>query len=82
MADLRIPAASVPCAAAGRERSGARYRLDEEECREAIAEDEANLGRPMSPREHEAFARGFLGADDSRDDINRLAEPGEAEGET
>jgi hypothetical protein len=27
----------------------------------AVAEEEARLGRPMSPREHEAFARGFRG---------------------
>jgi hypothetical protein len=72
VAELRIPAAGDPCAAAGRERSGgARRRTrNEEDCREAIAEDEANLGRPMSPREREAFARGFLDA-----------EPGGAEGE-
>jgi hypothetical protein len=30
-----------------------------EECVEAMHEEEARLGRPMSQREREAFARGF-----------------------
>jgi hypothetical protein len=66
---MSIPAAD-PCAAAGRETlvvGGAR-RFTEEECREAIAEDEARLGRPMSQRERAAFARGFLEESD-RDEI-------------
>jgi hypothetical protein len=30
---------------------------------EAIAEDEARQGHPMTPREREAFARGFFGTE-------------------
>ena len=41
-----------------------RYRQSrrtEAELVEAIREDEARQGRPMSPSEREAFARGFFG---------------------
>ncbi len=36
-------------------------RHTEAELVEAIAEDEAQQGRPMTPTEREAFARGFFG---------------------
>ncbi len=36
-------------------------RHTEAELAEAIAEDEAQQGRPMTPTEREAFARGFFG---------------------
>ena len=38
----------------------------------ALAEDEAKQGRPHTPREREAFARGFFGGEYRRD-IRRLA---------
>ncbi len=36
-------------------------RRTEAELVEAIAQDEAQQGRPMTPTEREAFARGFFG---------------------
>ncbi len=45
MIEMSIPAAGDPFAAAGREPFGGARRLTEEECREAIAEEEARLGR-------------------------------------
>src|SRR5215218_8436998 len=49
----RIPLAGDPFYAAGK-------RI-EAELLEALAEDEAKQGRPHTPREREAFARGFFG---------------------
>jgi hypothetical protein len=46
-----------------------RRRYTEQELVDAIREDERRLGRPLSQREREAFARGFFGqeyADDLR----------------
>jgi len=40
-----------------------RSRRTEAELVEAIAEDEARQGHPMTPREREAFARGFFGTE-------------------
>lgn len=73
MAEIRIPAAGDPFHAAGRERfGGGARRFTEEECREAIAEDEARLGHPMSQREREGFVRGFF-APEYRAEVRRLA---------
>jgi hypothetical protein len=81
VAEVRIPAAGDPFHAAGRERyGGGAHRFTEKECREAIAEEEARLGHPMSQQERQAFARAFF-ADDSRDEIRRLAMPCDPEGE-
>jgi hypothetical protein len=49
----RIPLAGDPFYAAG--------KRSEAELLETLAEDEAKQGRPHTPREREAFARGFLG---------------------
>jgi hypothetical protein len=49
----RIPLAGDAFYAAG--------KRTEAELLEALAEDEAKQGRPHTPREREAFARGFLG---------------------
>ena len=53
MSIRRIPPASDAFYAAGK-------RI-EAELLEALAEDEAKQGLPHTPREREAFARGFLG---------------------
>ncbi len=42
-------------------RTRIRRSRAEAELVEAIAEDEAQQGRPMTPTEREAFARGFFG---------------------
>jgi hypothetical protein len=53
--------------------AGARSpRLTEADLAEAIHEDEARLGREMTPREREGFARGFF-AEEYRDDLRRIA---------
>ena len=64
MADTRITPAGDPIYAAG--------KRTEAELIEALAEDEAKQGRPHSPREREAFARGFFG-EEYRREISRLA---------
>ncbi len=48
-----------------------RPSTPEAELAEAIAEDEARLGRPLTPRELEAFAHGFF-AKEYREEIRRL----------
>ena len=46
------------------ERKRVRHsRRTEAELVEAIREDEARQGHPMTPREREAFARGFFGVE-------------------
>ena len=52
--------AGDPAYKAGMERLRRSRRTYVEEM-EAVAEEEARLGRPMSHREREAFARGFHG---------------------
>jgi hypothetical protein len=46
-------------------------RFGEEACLEAMAEEEARLGRPMSQREREGFARGFHSTE-YREELRRL----------
>jgi hypothetical protein len=67
VADRRIPPSGGPFYAAG--------KRTEAELREALAEDAAKQGRPHTPGEREAFARGFLG-EDYRAELRRLAELG------
>ena len=58
--DPRTLAGDPIAFAAERERIK-RSRRTEAELIEAITEDEAQQGRPMTPTEREAFARGFFG---------------------
>jgi hypothetical protein len=44
----------------------------EQECIQAILEEESRLGRQMSQRERGAFARGFFG-DEYRAELRRIA---------
>ena len=67
MADRRIPPVGDPFYAAG--------KRTEAELLEALAEDEAKIGRPHTPREREAFARGFFG-EEYRAELRCLAELG------
>jgi hypothetical protein len=50
-------------------------RRTEAELVEAIREDEAQQGRPMTPSEREAFARGFFGQEYAAE-VRLLARPG------
>jgi hypothetical protein len=56
----RIPPASDAFYAAG--------KRTEAELLEALAEDAAKQGRPHTPQEREAFARGFLGEEYRQED--------------
>jgi hypothetical protein len=58
--DLRARVGEGIVYAAERERIRKSHR-SEAELVEAIAEDEVQQGRPMTPTEREAFARGFFG---------------------
>jgi hypothetical protein len=62
--EVRIPPAGDPIYAAG--------RRTEAELIEALAEEEARLGRPMTPSEREGFARGFF-APEYRTEIRFMA---------
>jgi hypothetical protein len=55
-------------------------RRTEAECIEAIHEDEAQQGRPMTPSEREAFARGFFGTEYAAE-IRLLARTGRLDDE-
>ena len=60
MSTRRIPPAGDSFYAAGKH--------TEAELLGAVAEDETKQGRPHTPREREAFARGFLGEDYRQED--------------
>jgi hypothetical protein len=67
MPERRIPPAGDPFYAAG--------RRTEAELIKAIAEEKARLGRSMSQREREVFARSFF-AEEYRGEIRLLAAMG------
>ena len=46
-------------------------RFTEQECIQAILEEEARLGRQMTQREREGFARGFFSTE-YREDLRRI----------
>jgi hypothetical protein len=46
----------------------------EAELLEALAEDETKQGRPHTPREREAFARGFFGGEEFRQEDREVRE--------
>ena len=48
-----------------------RARVTEQACQEAIREEEARQGRPLTPREREGFARGFF-SEEYRAEVRRL----------
>ena len=67
MTDHRITPAGDPFYAAG--------KRTEAELLEALSEDEAKQGRPHTPQEREAFARGFFGKE-YRETLRYLAAMG------
>jgi arsenate reductase-like glutaredoxin family protein len=49
----------------------ARSRFTEQECLQAILDEESRLGRPLTPRERVAFAQGFHSTE-YREEVRRL----------